>query len=241
MACQYHLVVVALVFIVVVREFAVESSPLPVPSSPLKSPSVSSPAFFPKSPSIKSPAPKSSHPGGPKSSSSSSSPSPSQSDNPNTNKGHSFEVESSEEVSSPPSPTANDEVSDSPSPSPKGMGDVVDSETFASAPTPSNAIEKKATTCIVGVFLSPSPSQSENPNANEGYFFEVESPEEVSSPPSPTANDEGFDSPSLSPKSMGDVVDSETLALAPTPSNAIEIKATTCIVGVVTIFGFFLF
>ncbi|KAG8497499.1 hypothetical protein CXB51_008689 [Gossypium anomalum] len=86
-----------------------------------------------------------------------------------------------------------------------------------------------------------SPSLSDNPNTNKGYSSEVEFLEEVSSPPSPTANDEVSDSPSPSPKSTGDVVDSETLALAPAPSNAIEIKATTCIAGVVTIVGFFLF
>ncbi|TYI40839.1 hypothetical protein ES332_A02G191300v1 [Gossypium tomentosum] len=78
---------------------------------------------------------------------------------------------------------------------------------------------------------SPSPNKSDNPNTNKGYSSEVESPEEVSF----------SDSPSPSPKSTGDVIDSETLALAPAPSNAIEIKATTCIVGVVTIVGFFFF
>ncbi|KAH1113495.1 hypothetical protein J1N35_006873 [Gossypium stocksii] len=88
---------------------------------------------------------------------------------------------------------------------------------------------------------SPTPSQSDNPNANKGYSSEVESPEEVSSPRSPTANDEVFDSPSRSPKSTGDVVDSDGSALAPAPSNAIKIKATICIVEVVTIVGFFLF
>ncbi|KAB2036745.1 hypothetical protein ES319_D03G023200v1 [Gossypium barbadense] len=169
MACQDLVVVVALVFMVVVGAFAVESSPLPVPSkasSPSKSPSPSSSVSSPKSPSIKSPsqysngsifspsksheeALKSSHPGAPKSSSSSSSPNPSQSDNPNANKGYSSEVESPEEVSTPPSPTANDEVSHSPTPSPESTGDVFDSETLA--PAPSNAIEIKATTCIVGV------------------------------------------------------------------------------------------
>ncbi|KAB2094606.1 hypothetical protein ES319_A02G170600v1 [Gossypium barbadense] len=171
MACQYLLVVVALVFMVIVGAFAVETSPSSVPSkasSPWKSPFPSSPASSPKSPSIKSLSqssngsyfspsksdervPNSSHPGPPNSSSSSSSPSPSQSDNPNANKGYSSEVESPEEVSSPPLPTANDEISDSPSPSPKSTGDVIDSETLALAPTPSNAIEIKATTCIVGV------------------------------------------------------------------------------------------
>ncbi|KAB2036746.1 hypothetical protein ES319_D03G023300v1 [Gossypium barbadense] len=97
MACQDLVVVVALVFMVVVGAFAVESSPSPVPSKaslPSKSPSPSSPVSSPKSPSIKSSsqysngsffsqsksyeeAPKSSHPDAPKSSSSSSSPNPS--------------------------------------------------------------------------------------------------------------------------------------------------------------------
>ncbi|TYH28998.1 hypothetical protein ES288_A02G188900v1 [Gossypium darwinii] len=171
MACQDLVVVVALVFMVVVGAFAIESSPSPVPSkasSPSKSPSPSSPTSSPKSPSIMSPSqssngssfspsksdegvPNSSHHGAPNSSSSSSSPSLSQSDNPNTNKGYPSEVESPGEVSSPPSPIANDEVSDSSSPSPKSTGDVIDSETLALAPAPSNAIEIKATTCIVGV------------------------------------------------------------------------------------------
>ncbi|KAK5843617.1 hypothetical protein PVK06_006075 [Gossypium arboreum] len=141
MACQDLLLVVALIFMVVVGAFAVESSPSPVPSkasSPLKS--VSSLVSSPKSPSIKSQS----------QSSNGSSLSPSN-DNPNANKEYSSELESPEEVSSPPSPTANDEVFDSPSPSPKSMGDVVDSESLAPAPTPSNDIEIKATTCIFGV------------------------------------------------------------------------------------------
>ncbi|XP_017629211.1 uncharacterized protein LOC108472215 [Gossypium arboreum] len=166
-----NLIVVALVFMVVVGVFAVESPPSPVPSktsSPLKPPSASSLASSPKSTSIKSLLqpfnsssfsqsksdegdPKSSHIGSPKSSSSSSSPSPSQSDNPNTNKGYSFEVESPEEVSSPPLPTANDEVSNSSFSGPKSTGDVVDSDSSALAPTPSNAIKIKATISIVDV------------------------------------------------------------------------------------------
>ncbi|XP_016719076.1 putative uncharacterized protein DDB_G0290521 [Gossypium hirsutum] len=151
MACQDLVVVVALVFMVVVGAFAIESSPSPVPSkasSPSKSPSPSSPASSPKSPSIMSPSQSSNG-----SSFHHQSPTKdlSQSDNPNTNKGYSSEVESPEEVSSPPSPIANDEVSDSSSPSPKSTGDVIDSETLALAPAPSNAIEIKATTCIVGV------------------------------------------------------------------------------------------
>ncbi|PPD92030.1 hypothetical protein GOBAR_DD11017 [Gossypium barbadense] len=73
---------------VLVGAFAVESSPSVVPSkasSPSKSPSTSS----------------------------SSSPSPSKSDNPSANKGYAFEVESLEEVSSPPSQTATDECNTS--------------------------------------------------------------------------------------------------------------------------------
>ncbi|XP_040947324.1 classical arabinogalactan protein 6-like [Gossypium hirsutum] len=178
MACQ-HFLVVALVFIAFVGALAADSSHSSAlskspSSSPSKSPSSASPTSSPKSSSTKSPSPSSSGPslspskssggapkssasGSPKSSSSSLSPSSRKKGSSKANKGSPFEVESAEEVSSPPlPPTADYEVSDSPSPSSKYKATIVDSviplsSSNSLARSPSNAITIKAITSIIVV------------------------------------------------------------------------------------------
>ncbi|KAK8304899.1 hypothetical protein V6Z11_D03G023800 [Gossypium hirsutum] len=158
-----------------------------------------------------------------------------------------FHVESSpspvlSKASSPSkSPSSSSPVSSPKSPSIKSLSQSSNGSSFS----PSKSHEGAPKSSHPGAPKSsssssfPNPSQSDNPNANKGYSSEVESPEVVSSLPSPTANNEVSYSPTPSPESTGDVVNSETLALA--PFNVVERKATTCIVGVVTIIGFFLF
>ncbi|KAH1113494.1 hypothetical protein J1N35_006872 [Gossypium stocksii] len=107
------------------------------------------------------------------------------------------------------------------------------------APKSSHSVTPK----ISSSSYSPSLSKSGNPKSKKGFIPDVESPEVVSSPPSLTINDEVSDAPFSSPKSAGDVADSDCLkstnnSPAPTPSNAIVIKVTTLIVSVVTVVGF---
>ncbi|KAG4202511.1 hypothetical protein ERO13_A05G342733v2 [Gossypium hirsutum] len=169
---------VALVFIAFVGALAADSSHSSAlskspSSSPSTSPSSASPTSSPKSSSTKSSpsssgpspsplkssggAPKSSASGAPKSSSSSLSPSSRKIGSPKANKGSPFEVESPEEVSSPPlPPTADYEVSDSHSPSSKDKATVVDSviplsSSNSLARSPSNTITIKAITSIIVV------------------------------------------------------------------------------------------
>ncbi|KAG8497488.1 hypothetical protein CXB51_008704 [Gossypium anomalum] len=70
------------------------------------------------------------------------------------------------------------------------------------SPVPSKASSPSKSPSSSSSF-SPSPSKSDNPSANKGYSSEVESLEEVSSPPSPTATDEVFDSLLLALKTQG--------------------------------------
>ncbi|XP_012466357.1 uncharacterized protein LOC105784972 [Gossypium raimondii] len=158
MACQ-DLAVVALVFIVAVGAFATDKSPSPTPSkasSPAKSPSSSSSTSSTKS-SSDGRAPKSSPVGAPKSFSSSSSPGHSKSGSPESKEGFSFDAESVEDVSSPPSPNVADKVL-SLLHALKSKGDAIDSESPTSnndspAPTPFNSDATKAIIGIVNIVV----------------------------------------------------------------------------------------
>ncbi|KAG4212331.1 hypothetical protein ERO13_A02G158600v2 [Gossypium hirsutum] len=138
---RQDLIVVALIFIAVVRAFGTDKSPSPTPSkasSPIKSPSSSSSASSTKS-SSDGRAPKSSPVGAPKSFSSSSSPSHSKSDSPDTKEGSSFGTESIEDVSSPHSPNSK--------------GDAIDRESpnfNNDSPTPA-PFNSDATKAIIGI------------------------------------------------------------------------------------------
>ncbi|TYI89001.1 hypothetical protein E1A91_D03G023100v1 [Gossypium mustelinum] len=152
-------IVVAFVFIAVVGAFATDKSPPPAPSkasSPAKSPSSSSSASSTKS-SIDGRAPKSSLVGAPKSFSSSSSPGHSKSGSPESKEGSSFDAESVEDVSSPPSPNVTDKVL-SLLQALKSKGDAVDSESPTSnndspAPAPFNSDATKAIIGIVNIVV----------------------------------------------------------------------------------------
>ncbi|KAL1107140.1 hypothetical protein V6Z11_D03G022700 [Gossypium hirsutum] len=154
-----NLIVVAFVFIAVVGAFATDKSPPPTPSkasSPTKSPSSSSSASSTKSSSDRR-APKSSPVGAPKSFSSFSSPSHSKSDSLETKEGSSFDAESVEDVSSPPSPNVTDKVL-SLLQALKSKGDAVDSESPTSnndslAPAPFNSDATKAIIGIVNIVV----------------------------------------------------------------------------------------
>ncbi|KAK8367518.1 hypothetical protein V6Z11_A02G186300 [Gossypium hirsutum] len=135
---RQDLIVVALVFIAVVGAFATDKSSSQTPSkasSPAKSPSSSSSA----------------------SSTNSSSPSHSKSDSPDTMEGSSFDAESVEDVSSPPSPNVTDKVL-SLLHALKSKGNAVDSESPNSnndspAPTPFNSDATKAIIGIVNIVV----------------------------------------------------------------------------------------
>ncbi|TYI40841.1 hypothetical protein ES332_A02G191500v1 [Gossypium tomentosum] len=123
--------------------------------------------------------------------------------------------------------------SNSPSLSPSKSDEIAPKSSHSAAPKSSSSS------------YSPSLSKSGNPKAKKGFNRDVESPEMVSSPPSPTINDEVSDAPSSSPKGAGDVADNDSLkstndSPAPTPSDAIVIKVATLIFSVITIFGFYL-
>ncbi|KAG8497504.1 hypothetical protein CXB51_008976 [Gossypium anomalum] len=156
---RQDLIVVALVFIAVVGAFATDKSPSPAPSkafSPAKSPSSSSTTSFTKS-SFNGRAPKSSPIRAPKSFSSFSSLSHSKSDSPDTKEGCSFNVESIEDVSSPPSPNVTDKVL-SILYVLKSKADAVDSESPNSnnnspAPAPFNSDATKAIIGIVNIVV----------------------------------------------------------------------------------------
>ncbi|TYH29006.1 hypothetical protein ES288_A02G189700v1 [Gossypium darwinii] len=135
---RQDLIVVALVFIAVVGAFATNKSSSQTPSkasSPAKSPSSSSSA----------------------SSTNYSSPSHSKSDSPDTMEGSSFDAESVEDVSSPPSPNVTDKVL-SLLHALKSKGNAVDSESPNSnndspAPTPFNSDATKAIIGIVNIVV----------------------------------------------------------------------------------------
>ncbi|KAG4153888.1 hypothetical protein ERO13_D03G021800v2 [Gossypium hirsutum] len=151
---RQDLIVVALVFIAVVGAFATNKSPSPTPSKasfPAKSPSYSSSTSSTKS-SSDGRAPKSSPVGAPKSFSSSSSPGHSKSGSPESKEGSSFDAESVEDVSSPPSPNVTDKVL-SLLHALKSKGDAVDSEGPTSnndSPTPA-PFNSDATKAIIGI------------------------------------------------------------------------------------------
>ncbi|TYH78925.1 hypothetical protein ES332_D03G024300v1 [Gossypium tomentosum] len=156
---RQDLIVVALVFIAVVGAFATDKSPSPTPSnsfSPAMSPSYSSSTSLTKS-SFDGRAPKSSPVGAPKSFSSSSSPGDSKSGSPESKEGFSFDTESVEDVSSPPSPNVADKVLTLLH-ALKSKGDAVDSESPTSnndspAPAPFNSDATKAIIGIVNIVV----------------------------------------------------------------------------------------
>ncbi|XP_012466358.1 classical arabinogalactan protein 6-like [Gossypium raimondii] len=156
---RQDLIVVALVFVAMVGAFAIDKSPSTTPSkssSPAKSPSYSSSTASTKS-SSDGRAPKSAPVGAPKSFSSSSSPGHSKSCSPESKEGSSFDSESVEVVSFPPSPNVTDKVL-SLLHALKSKGDAVDSESPTSnndspAPAPFNSDATKAIIGIVNIVV----------------------------------------------------------------------------------------
>ncbi|XP_052881216.1 uncharacterized serine-rich protein C1E8.05-like [Gossypium arboreum] len=151
---RQDLIVVALVFIAVVGAFATDKSPSPTSSkasSPANSPSSSSSASSTKS-SSDGRAPKSSPVGALRSFLSSSSPSHSKSDSPDTKEGSSFDAESVEDFSSPPSPNVTDKVL-SLLHALKSKGDAVNSESpnFNNDSPASAPFNSDATKAIIGI------------------------------------------------------------------------------------------